>query len=107
MTQTLELVTYRTLPSVSEAAFLKESGKLAGWLRAQPGFQYHSLTRRDDGEWIDMVYWASAEEAKASSDKFMADQKDSAFMAAIDPDSVAMAHLAVRVATPAAAAEAA
>jgi hypothetical protein len=107
MTQTLELVTYRTLASVTEKAFQDANAPLAAWLQAQPGFQYRSLSRREDGEWLDMVFWASAETAKAASDAFMEAQKNSAFMAAIDPESVAMSHLPVRIGTPPADAQAA
>ncbi len=40
-------------------------------MKAQPGFQFRSVSEAEDGEWWDLVYWASMEAALAAAEKFM------------------------------------
>ena len=92
MTQTLEKVSFRTSTKIEEQAFLAEAQKVTAWAASQSGFQYRTLVKEGD-DWIDLIFWASEENAKSAGQAFMNAPETKAFAAMIDPDSVSMAHL--------------
>ncbi len=71
MSDTIELVRFRLQPGKTAADWLKANEKINTWMKAQPGFRFRSLSETDDGEWWDMVYWASMDAALAAGEKFM------------------------------------
>lgn len=73
MSDTIELVRFRLQPGKTSADWLKASEKISEWMKAQPGFQFRSVSETDDGEWWDLVYWASMEATMAAGEKFMQD----------------------------------
>lgn len=88
----MEVVTFRLLPGVTEAAFLAAARATEAPLRRQPGFLSRSLTLSDDGHWTDHVLWSSLPEATAAAQAMMAEPAFAPFMAAIDGASVTMRH---------------
>ena len=93
MSETLEKVSFRTKPGVSELDFLHASRGLDGWVTRQKGFQYRTVVKTGEGAYIDLVYWATEADAKAAQEGFMSAPQAQPLMALIDPDSVEMAHL--------------
>jgi len=71
MSDAIELVRFRLQPGKTAADWLKANDKINEWMKAQPGFRYRSVSETDDGEWWDLVYWASMEAALAAGEKFM------------------------------------
>ena len=96
MPATLEKVTFRTNPGVSEAEFLNAAEATSAWVRAQPGFGYRTLIQDADGLWIDLVFWASEADAQAASKAIMSAPQAASFMALIDAETVTMAHFEQR-----------
>src|SRR5690606_5933368 len=92
MSDAIEMVQFKLNPGVSEADFLAADKAINDWVSQQPGLRYRSLSRQDDGTWIDLVYWDSMATAKAAGDAFMRDQGQSSFLAMIDQSSVRMNH---------------
>ncbi len=73
MSDTIELVRFRLKEGKTSADWLKANEKINDWMKAQPGFRFRSLSETDDGEWMDMVYWASLEAAAAAGERFGAE----------------------------------
>ncbi len=71
MSDTIELVRFRLQPGKTAADWLKANEKIDEWMKAQPGFRFRSISETDEGEWWDLVYWASMEAALAAGEKFM------------------------------------
>jgi hypothetical protein len=65
MTVTMELVRFRVTPGREEAFVAGRDAALAG-LRTVPGMLSATLARADDGTWIDVILWASKEDAMAA-----------------------------------------
>lgn len=91
MSDTIELVRFRLQPGKSSAEWLAANEKINEWLARQSGFRFHSLSETEDGEWWDLVYWASAEAAQVAGEKFM-DEVGATCMPLVDGDSVVMSR---------------
>lgn len=95
----LEIAMYRTKPEIDRERFLRDSAPADGWLRSQSGFVERTLLEAD-GQWFDVVRWASLADAQAAAAAFeTAAAADFAtapelrgLMSAIDPATVAMYH---------------
>lgn len=95
-----EIVTFRLLPGIGEAAFVETARALESFLHAEPGFVARRLSRGDDGLWTDHVQWSDLEAAKAAALRVMSHPDAAPFMAAIEPESVSMRHETLRLALP-------
>ena len=73
MSDAIDLVRFRLQPGKTAADWLKANEKINEWVQAQPGFRFHSVSETEDGEWWDLVYWASMEAALAAGEKFMSE----------------------------------
>ena len=94
MSATLEKASFRTKPGVSQTEFLAASDALGIWARKQPGFQYRTVVRAQDGTWIDLVYWDSLANAKAAQENFMSAPQAKPIIELIDETTLQMVHLA-------------
>jgi quinol monooxygenase YgiN len=86
-----EIVLYRLKPDTNRDRFLAISAQATAWLQQQPGYLGRELLA-DDGQWVDLVQWASMDDALAAANAFMDVPEAAAFMALVDPDSVRMLH---------------
>lgn len=92
MSDAIEMVQFQLNPGVSVADFLAANQAIGDWVSRQPGFRYRSLSRQEDGTWIDIVYWDSMATARAAGEAFAKEQGKSSFLAMIDPRSIRMNH---------------
>lgn len=61
----VEWAPFRVATGVPEATLLDASEALQrDFLAHQPGFLRRELLRGDDGQWVDLVYWANEASAK-------------------------------------------
>ncbi|MEQ9634986.1 MAG: hypothetical protein RLW68_02750 [Devosia marina] len=95
--QILELVTFR-LAIPDRQAFLAANDTVSSWAQRQPGFVSRTLSEGEDGQWIDMVVWASDVDARTAAAEMSRIMQDFDAMMMIDPGSVVMRHSAVRLA---------
>ena len=90
----VEITQFKLATGVSDEAFLKEANNVQdNFLNQQSGYINRELLKDKDGQWIDIVYWTSMEEAKKASEVVMQDSATQGFMQKIDPSSVKMLHL--------------
>lgn len=93
-----EIVLYQLKPGVEREKLLAVSERAAEWLRTQPGYLTRELLQDQSGVWVDMLRWASLDEALAAATAFNETAEAAAYMDVVDPDSIRMMH-ALPVAT--------
>lgn len=87
-----EIVIYRLKPDVNRDQFLEISARATEWLRNRPGYLGRELLEDGSGEWVDLVRWATMEDALAAASAFMETPEAAAFMDAVEPESITMLH---------------
>jgi heme-degrading monooxygenase HmoA len=95
MSATLELVTFRLARGDSQQ-FIDANAMVNDWLKRQPGFVSRHLAEREDGTFLDIVFWQSHAAALAASGKMMEEMAQSEAMTMIDPMGLEMSHAAIR-----------
>jgi antibiotic biosynthesis monooxygenase (ABM) superfamily enzyme len=88
----LEIVIYRLRADVDRVKFMAISSQATEWLRHRPGYLGRELLEDDGGQWVDLVRWATIEDALAAASAFMEVPEAAAFMDAVEPDSITMLH---------------
>ena len=73
---------FKTKPQVSTKDFLVESANMDAFALTAKGFVYRSVAKIAEHEWLDCVYWSSAEAAK-KAEAVMAQPFMQAFMGCI------------------------
>ena len=87
-----EIVIYRLKPDVDRNRFLEISTQATDWLRTRPGYLGRELLEDDNGQWVDLVRWATMDEALAAASAFMEVPEAAAFMDVVEPESITMLH---------------
>lgn len=93
---TIELVTFR-LQKGDTQGFVDANAAINDWLKRQPGFVSRHLAERDDGSYLDIVFWQSHADALAASTKMMEEMAQSEAMTMIDPMGLDMSHGTIRL----------
>jgi len=96
MSPTIELVTFR-LARGSGQQFVDANAAVSDWLKRQPGFVSRHLAERDDGSFLDIVFWASHEAALAASARLPEEMGQDETLTMIDPMSIDMSHGSIRL----------
>src|SRR5215213_10948874 len=87
-----EIVIYRLKPDVDRDQFMEISSRATEWLRKRHGYLGRELLHDDSGLWVDLVRWATMEDALAAASAFMEVPQAAAFMAAVETESIIMLH---------------
>ena len=87
-----EIVIYRLKPAADRDQFMEISARATDWLRRRPGYLGRQLLEDDSGLWVDLVRWATMDDALVAASAFMEVAEAAAFMDAVEPDSVIMLH---------------
>lgn len=94
-TGTLELVQFKLIEGKTDADLAATHEGISEFLKEQSGFIYRSISQREDGTYIDIVYWENLDSAKKASDALMQDARGQAMVALCDMESVSMQHLPI------------
>ena len=92
MDRQFEIVIYRLKGELDRDQFLEISARATEWLRNRPGYLSRELLVDDSGLWVDLVHWATIDDALAAANAFMAVPEAAAFMDAVEPESITMLH---------------
>ena len=87
-----EIVIYRLKPDVDRNRFLEISTQATEWLRRRPGYLGRELLEDDNGQWVDLVRWATMDDDLAAASAFMEVPEAAAFMDVVEPESITMLH---------------
>jgi heme-degrading monooxygenase HmoA len=93
---TIELVTFR-LQKGDTQGFVDANASINDWLKRQPGFVSRHLAERNDGSYLDIVFWQTHADALAASTKMMEEMAQSEAMTMIDPMGLDMSHATIRL----------
>jgi heme-degrading monooxygenase HmoA len=91
---TVELVLFRLKDGVDTQAFLAAADAIMPDLRAMQGFVRRELLHDANGQWADVVYWASHDDALAAAEAVQHLASMQPFGSRIDEATVTMLHLA-------------
>jgi hypothetical protein len=95
-TRTIEIVLFKSQPGVTDDQILAVADALQRDVADLPGFLRRRLLKGDDGQWLDMVDWASLEEARQASAIIMQRPSAQEFDALVDGASLQVVHLEPR-----------
>jgi quinol monooxygenase YgiN len=87
-----EIVIYRLKAEVHRDQFMEVSARATEWLRNRPGYLGRELLEDDSGLWVDLVRWATMDDALAAASAFMEVPQAAAFMDAVESESITMLH---------------
>ena len=89
----IEITTFRLGAAVDEADFL-EADRLVQtrFSPRRPGFLRRTTARGEDGSWLVLVLWGSADHATAAAEAATTDPWTTALAALVDPASVRVAR---------------
>jgi hypothetical protein len=86
--EVLEITTFSLAPNVTAADFLAANADINAYLKRQPGFLWRRVAQRDDETIVDIVAYASREDAESGSRGIVGEMADSPVHATIDHATV-------------------
>ena len=94
MQSLIELVSFKLINNTDETALNDLQPEMNEWIKQQTGFYYRTLVKDTDGSFLDIIHWASLEDAKKAGELIMQQPFMQQMMALIDKQSVNMRHIA-------------
>lgn len=88
MTEAIEVTTFRLAKGCTCDEFVAGNRDVDSWLEHQPGFKSRRIAQRNDGTVVDMLLWASADDAESAMHRLMDELQDSPVHALIDQSTV-------------------
>lgn len=86
---TVETIRFHLRRSVGDADFRQVNKRVeTEYMEKRPGFRSRETLVSDDGEWLVIVHWASADDAEATIAAFFGAPETQEFLAAVDTDTV-------------------
>lgn len=93
---TIEWAPFKIRPGTDEATLLREAEALQQeFIAKQEGFLRRELLKGADGEWIDLLYWTSAEAAHAAMRAAETSPVCQRYFQLLDDPAAGVAHYAV------------
>ncbi len=89
---TVEYLHFKLVEGADPDEFLRETLAVDPVLEEYDGFVARHLARNDDGSWVEVVYWATLEDAEAALPRFVEDPRTKAFLALVDSDSMSVKY---------------
>ncbi len=90
----VEVVLFKPAPEVSEADVLKTTAMMQTKVMTMPGYIDRQLLKNSDGQWVDLVWWESMEQAQSAAEAIMGDEDLAPYMFVFDNAEMTMFHLA-------------
>ncbi len=91
----VEIVNFKLSSGFTSQDFISSNEQMAIFLKEQKGLLYRSLCEKDDGSYVDIVYWENMELAKQAQDAFFESALCQAFAQCIEKESVQLEHVTV------------
>jgi len=88
MAEAIEITTFQLNKGHTCAEFIAGNADVDSWLRRQSGFRSRRIAQRDDGVIVDMLMWASVDDATSAMHRLMDELRDSPVHALIDQHTV-------------------
>jgi hypothetical protein len=88
MTEAIEITTFKLVKGCTCDDFVGGNADVNRWLTKQTGFRSRRIAQREDGVIVDMLIWASVDEATSAMHRLMDELKDSPVHGLIDQRTV-------------------
>jgi hypothetical protein len=95
MSNVVEIVNFKLAKGFTAEDFLSSNEKMNQFLNEQQGMQYRSLCEKEDGSYIDIVYWENMELATQAQQAFFSSTLCETFAQCIEKESVQLEHVKV------------
>jgi len=95
MSNVVEIVHFKLANGFTTKDFLSSNDQMNQFLGEQKGMLYRSLCEKDDGSFVDIVYWENLELAKQAQEAFYQSPLCQQFADCIEKDSVQLEHIKV------------
>jgi heme-degrading monooxygenase HmoA len=90
----VEVAMFKLNEGVTDQAFISEAAKVQeSFLKNQKGYLDRELLKDENGQWFDILHWASMEEAQTAAQVMMQEAECQPFVQMINPQSIQMFHL--------------
>lgn len=87
----LEILTWKAIsPDISDDEMIAAAAGMVPDLKMLKGFQRQSLYKDSNGTWVDVYYWDSEADARASNDAMAGKASLARLIAMIEPGSITM-----------------
>jgi len=91
-TVAIEAAIFSLRRGTDRAEFLAAAEAVTADVRRMPGFLDRELAEGEDGRWLDLLHWASLEDARRAAAEIMRSPASRPFMEMLDPESISMMH---------------
>jgi heme-degrading monooxygenase HmoA len=89
----IEMTQFRLVNDVADQEFLREAEQVQHvFLEKQPGYIDRELLKDEAGEWVDLLHWETAAQARAAAQAMLQEPTCQGFIAMIDLQSITMLH---------------
>ncbi len=95
MSNVVEIVNFKLANGFTSHDFLSSNDQMTQFLNEQQGMIYRSLCEKDDGSFVDIVYWENMDLAKQAQQAFFASPLCEKFADCIEKESVQLDHVKV------------
>lgn len=95
MSNVVEIVQFKLANGFTAQDFLSSNKQMEKFLNEQKGMQYRSLCEKEDGTYLDIVYWENMDVAKQAQQAFFASPLCEKFAECIEKESVQLDHVNV------------
>lgn len=90
---TVEVVLFKSKANVSEDAILTAVHATQNALKQFQGYIRRETLKDGEGQWVDVVYWRSLDDAQKAAETFNNDPSAAALMEVVEVTSINMMHL--------------
>lgn len=87
---TIEILQWRSAAGISDQSMINAVEAMVPDLRQLPGFRYQTLVKSANGDWMDIYWWDSKEDAHRSNELMANTQSLANLLKLIEPDSVSI-----------------
>ena len=95
MSNVVEIVNFKLANGTTDQDFIVSNEQMDRFLKEQKGLLYRSLCHKDDGSYVDIVYWQDMALAKKAQQAFYSSPLCQVFAQSIAKESVQLEHVKV------------
>lgn len=96
MKNALEIVIYKTKDGVSDTDFIHTGAEMEeNFAKKQKGFIRRTFAKSENGDWVDVIYWETMEDAMKASEAAMKSPVCAPLFGMLDNESVKMHHFEI------------
>ena len=97
MKNALEIASFKLKGGIATEDFLNASVEMEdGFAKKQNGFIKRTLAQNESGEWVDVVYWKTMDDATKAMESAMKSPACAPMFGMIDDASIKMSHFQIQ-----------